>query len=72
MGGMYLCAVSVDDSKAILYVPPVAIQLAALPAEAILVRGCDQPAAEPSELLRAAREGEATVAEELVRAGKLQ
>jgi len=53
------------------YVPPVAEQIAALPAEAILVRGSDQPASAPSELLRAARAGETTdEAGELVRASK--
>ena len=50
------------------YVPPVHEQIAALPAEEVLLRGSDQPTAAPDELLRAARTGTATDAEELLRA----
>jgi hypothetical protein len=37
------------------YVPPVAEQLAALPADKVFLRGSDQPTATPDELLRAAQ-----------------
>ena len=46
-----------DRLVGLAYVPPVAEQIAALPAEEILLRGSDQPAATPDELLRAAHEG---------------
>ena len=49
------------------YVPPVHKQLAALPADEVLLRSSDQPATEPSELLRAAQEGTGKGAEELLR-----
>lgn len=62
------CVKQVRCAKAIPYVPPVAEQLAALPAEDILVRGSDQPPAAPGELLRAASGTEETKAAELVRA----
>ena len=49
-------------------VPPVAEQLAALRADEVLLRGSFQPAPEPSELLRAARESNQMDAElELLR-----
>ena len=54
-----------DDN---LYVPPIREQIADLRADEILLRGSDQPAALPVELLRAAREGAETEAEELLRA----
>ena len=59
--GVFLFYGSVTMSRqasSLLYIPPVAEQIAALPAEAILVRGSDQPSAAPGELLRAARAGE--------------
>lgn len=59
----------VDKARGIAYVPPVAEQIAALPAESILVRGSEQPAAQPEELLRAAQSGAETEAGELLRAG---
>lgn len=49
-------------------VSPVREQIAALPAEEILVRGANEPVAEPGELLRAARAGEGTQVAELLRA----
>ena len=56
-------------ARSLVYVPPAAEQIAALPAAEILVRGSHQPAATPSELLRAARQGaETTDAGELLRA----
>jgi hypothetical protein len=58
----------VRKAKALPYVPPVHKQIAALPAEEILVRGSDQPAALPEELLRAAHEGVVESAAELLRA----
>jgi len=51
------------------YVPPVAEQIAALPAEDILLRGSDQPAATTDELLRAAQAGTTHEAVELLRPG---
>ena len=57
---------SVTKLEAIPYVPPVAEQLAALPANEILVRGSDEPAAAASELVRPASDRE-TVSDELLR-----
>lgn len=45
---------SAEAAKSIPYVPPVHEQLAALPADEVLLRGSRQPAAAPDELLRAA------------------
>jgi hypothetical protein len=56
-----------NRSMDIPYVPPLAEQLAALPAEDILLRGADQPTATPDELLRAVREGTETESGELLR-----
>lgn len=53
-------------SRSIPYVPPIREQIAALPDEVILVRASDQPAAEPGELLRAARSTTATPDAELL------
>jgi len=61
-----------NDMAELRYVPPVRDQLAALPAEEILVRGSGQPAATPEELLRAARAGTADAREELLRANDLR
>jgi hypothetical protein len=52
----------------IAFVPPVHEQIAVLPAEVILLRGSEQPAPTPEELLRAARVGSETAKEELLRA----
>jgi len=49
------------------YVPPVAEQLLALPADEVLVRASAEPAAPPEELLRAAQVGMANHAEQLLR-----
>ena len=65
-----VCHGNVRAIKRIEYVPPVAEQLAALPAADVLLRGSDQPAAAPDELLRPAHEGMETDAEELLRAGQ--
>jgi hypothetical protein len=57
-----------DEARTKLpYVPPVAEQLAALPAEEVLVRASDEPTATPDELLRAASAGVETQADELLR-----
>jgi len=56
------------DGADLSYVPPVAEQIAALSADEILLRGSDEPAIGPEELLRAARAGTAEQAEELLRA----
>ncbi len=52
----------------LVHVPPVAEQIAALPAEEILVRGSDSPATLSGELLRAAQSGAETGDGELLRA----
>jgi hypothetical protein len=54
--------------RRVTYVPPVHEQLAALPADEILLRGSEQPAARSGELLRAAHAGAETEAGELLRA----
>ena len=61
------------ETASLPYVPPLSEELAALPADEILLRGSDEPAATPGELLRAAQAGAADSAEELLRAeaGKL-
>ena len=50
------------------YVPPVREQIATLPADEILLRGSEEPAAAPGELLRAAQGRTETGSEELLRA----
>lgn len=50
--------------------PPVAEQIAALPAETVLVRGSEQPPAQSSELLRAAQGWAETGAVELLRSSE--
>lgn len=69
---MVPCAVviilSEKEALSIPYVPPVAEQVAALPAEEILVRGADPPVAMPEELLRAAQIGPTEPPDELLRA----
>ena len=66
--GVWLSARSHKVAERIVYVPPVREQVAALPADAILVRGANQPAAAPGDLLRAAQAGSKTeVAQELLR-----
>ena len=58
----------VKKARAIPYVPPVAEQISSLPSDEILLRGSDQPAATPEQLLRAAeRAGMETAPEELLR-----
>lgn len=64
----YMTCRTANEAKSIPYVPPVAEQIAALPAEEILVRGSEQPAAPSGELLRAARAGIDTEPTELLRA----
>jgi hypothetical protein len=63
----YYCAMTAKSTPCPPYVPPVAEQIAALPADEVLLRGSDQPEATPGELLRAAREGTETGPEELLR-----
>lgn len=54
-------------SDEIVYVPPVREQVAALPADEVLLRGADQPASGPADLLRVAYTVNATGSDELVR-----
>ena len=57
------------EARSIPYVPPVCEQLTDLPADEVLLRCSEQPAAGPRDLLRAAHEGQETVpAEVLLRA----
>ena len=58
---------SVRRSRAIPYVPPVAAQIAALPADEVLVRASGQPPALPAEMLRPVRGESETTADELLR-----
>ena len=44
-------------AQAITYVPPIREQIATLPADAVLLRGSDEPVTPPYELLRSAGEG---------------
>ncbi len=55
-------------ARALVYVPPVAEQIAALPAKEILVRGSGRPGSASAELLRAARAGAEAEAATLLRA----
>jgi hypothetical protein len=59
---------SAEAAEAIPYVPPVAEQVAALPAKEVLVRGAHQPLDSTDELLRAATPHAAVDAAELLRA----
>ena len=63
-------AIRYSDKQAasVPYIPPVAEQLAALPAEVILVRESAKPTADPAELLTPAYAGVTDPAEELLRA----
>lgn len=54
-----------DDN---LYVPPIREQIANLPSNQILLRGSEQPAALPGELMRAVHAGDSNSEEELLRA----
>jgi len=69
-GCAFLFRRSLTTVQSLPYVPPAAEQLerlAALPAEDILVRGSDRPAAAPDELLRAAHAGTPEPHEQLLR-----
>jgi hypothetical protein len=57
-----------DEAKDLPYVPPVAEQLAALPANEILLRRSERPIVQRDEFLRAAQAGSTTVTKELLRA----
>ena len=69
LGGR-LYSSSEQKARFMPYVPPVDEQIAALPAESILLRGSAVPTASPEELLRAARPGTVGASEELLRAGE--
>jgi hypothetical protein len=60
---------SFKESQALTYVPSVSeqLQIAALSADEVLLRGSEQPVATPEELLRAAQQGTETASEELLR-----
>lgn len=66
--GCYIAMSADRKLSSVPYVPPVSEQLAALPAEEILLRGSQASPASPQELLRPAGKQE-TPAEELLRAG---
>jgi hypothetical protein len=63
---------SLKEARSLPYVPPVAEQISALPAEKILVRCSNEPTATPEELLRAAQARAEQPAEELLRADDLR
>ena len=67
-GGLGMRRNALKEARRLVYVPPVAEQVAALPAEEILVRGSERPDAAPPELLRAAHSGNIEDANELLRA----
>ena len=67
--GGWLFLASLEKTVSLPHVPPVREQIAALSAEEILVRGSNEPAAAPRELLRAAHEGTEMAVEELLRQG---
>jgi hypothetical protein len=56
-----------QTARFIPYVPPVQDQIAALPADEILLRGSNQPAASKDELLRADQRIQQSTADELLR-----
>lgn len=68
LGALVGCWKSSSAGAAVPYVPPVREQIAALPAEQILVRGTNGAAATPEELLRAVHNETTTPAEDLLRA----
>ena len=59
---------SLRTVRTLPHVPPVREPIAELPSDEILLRGSDEPAALPGELLRAAHAREAEPAEDLLRA----
>jgi hypothetical protein len=65
--GAYMMIRANDRVIALPVVPAVREQIAALPAEEVLLRGAETPVATPDELLRAAREATASAPHELVR-----
>lgn len=68
LSSLWLGRVALITIKELPYVPPLRAQVVDLHAPEILVRGSDQPAATPEELLRAAQAGTGEAAEELLRA----
>ncbi len=66
--GALLWNSSAERVQTLEYVPPIREQIAALPAEEVLVRGSDQPATRNAELLRSTYYGAAAAEEELLRA----
>lgn len=67
-GGWKLRQREARRARSIPYVPPVREQIAALPADEILVRGSDQPAAGQEELLRPGKYSYDVSSDELLRA----
>ena len=68
LSSIFLSYSSARRLKTIPYVPPVAEQIAALPAGQLLLRGSDQPAAASGELVRASSYTKENRASELLRA----
>jgi hypothetical protein len=62
----WLLRYSAQKSETLQYVPPAHEQVLTLPAAKVLVRGSDQPAATPDELLRAAHSGTETTSDDLL------
>ena len=61
---------SIREARTLPSLPPE--QIAALPADQILVRGSEEPATIPEELLRAATKGTAIPSQELLRADQVE
>ena len=64
---IWMVSVAADDSRSRAYVPPVREQIAALPAEEVLLRGADQPVAATEDLVRPVQAVMETDADELLR-----
>ncbi len=65
--GLMLWQAAAKKARSIPYVPPVREQIAALPAEQILVRGSEEPDVLPQDMLRAALLESEKPEEELLR-----
>ena len=66
-GGRIMAVRAKARGASLLYVPPVRLQVSALPVNEVLLRGADAPAIAANDLLRAASEGASTASSELLR-----
>ena len=67
-----ICRRAVDKLDSMAYVPPIHDSFSGLPSSAVLVRGSDQPVANPGELLRASEDASDTEPKQLVRASDVE